>query len=177
LRARFCLACGRRLALVREAGQIRRRCRACGWTHYVNPVPAVVALIERGQRLLLTRRVRPPYPGTWDLPGGFIEGDEAPEAGLRRELREELGVRVRQARLVGLARDRYGPRGFPVLTLVYRAAVAGRLRPGDDVSEARWFSRRHVPWRQIAFAGLRRLLRRAVGRPRRAGVAREISGR
>ena len=172
MRARFCLVCGRRLALVREAGHVRRRCPACGFTHYVNPVPAAVALIERGQRLLLTRRARPPYPGTWGLPGGFLEGDEAPEAGLRRELREELGVRMRRARLVGLARDRYGPKGFPVLTLIYRAAVAGTLRPGDDVSEARWFPRRRVPWRQIAFAGLRRLLRRAVGRSRRAGLSR-----
>jgi hypothetical protein len=74
LRARYCLVCGRPLALVREAGRTRRRCPACGWTYYVNPVPAVVAVIQRGQRLLLTRRARPPYPGTWDLPGGFLEG-------------------------------------------------------------------------------------------------------
>jgi 8-oxo-dGTP diphosphatase len=137
----------------------------------VNPVPAAVALIERGQRLLLTRRARPPYTGTWDLPGGFLEGDEAAEVGLRRELREELGVRVQGARFLGFAGDRYGPRGFPILTLVYRATVAGKLRPRDDVSEARWFPRRHVPWSQIAFPGLRRLLRRLIDRPPRGGVS------
>jgi 8-oxo-dGTP diphosphatase len=178
LRARFCLVCGHRLSLVRQAGRMRRRCPACGWTYYVNPVPAVVALIERGQRVLLTRRGRPPYPGTWDLPGGFLEGDEAPEVGLRRELREELGVRVQAARFLGFARDRYGPRGFPILTLVYRATVAGKLRPGDDVSEARWFPRRQVPWGQIAFPGLRRLLRRVIGRPLPVRVAAlGLSGR
>jgi ADP-ribose pyrophosphatase YjhB (NUDIX family) len=165
LRARFCLVCGRRLALVREAGRTRRRCPACGWTLYVNPVPAVVALIQRGPRLLLTRRARPPYPGTWDLPGGFLEGDESPEVGLRREFWEELGVRVQGARFLGFAKDRYGPRGFPILTLVYRTTVAGQPRPADDVSEARWFPRQRVPWRQIAFPGLRRLLRRVIRRP------------
>jgi len=148
---------------VREEGRTRRRCPRCGWTFYGNPVPAAVALVTRGGRLLLTRRARPPYAATWDLPGGFLEAGEHPEACLRRELREELGMRARQARFVDFALDRYGPKGFPLLTLVYRVMPGpGRLRPGDDVSEARWFQRRAIPYREIAFPGLRRLLRRWV---------------
>jgi 8-oxo-dGTP diphosphatase len=160
---KFCIECGSRLAVVREAGRTRRRCRRCEWTFYGNPVPAAVALIMRGGRLLLTRRARPPYAGTWDVPGGFLEAWERPEACVRRELREELGMGTRQARLIDFALDRYGPRGFPVLTLVYRVTLGqGRLRPADDVSEARWFPRRAIPYREIAFPGLRRLVRRWV---------------
>src|SRR2546422_8207967 len=88
-------------------------------------------------------------------------------------------MRARQARFVDFALDRYGPKGFPLLTLVYRVTPGpGRLRPGDDVSEARWFRRRAIPYREIAFPGLRRLLRRWVSgreRPARAGSWR--SGR
>lgn len=114
----------------------------------------------RGGRILLTRRARPPHAGTWDLPGGFLEAGESPERCLRREIREELGIGIRRARLIGFATDRYGPKGFPLLTLVYRVSAArGRLRAEDDVSEARWFPRRAVPYREIAFPGLRRLLR------------------
>src|SRR3989449_6209384 len=70
-------------------------------------------------------------------------------------------MRARQARFVDFALDRYGPKGFPLLTLVYRVMPGpGRLRPGDDVSEARWFQRRAIPHREIAFPGLRRPLRR-----------------
>ncbi|PYO22744.1 MAG: NUDIX hydrolase [Candidatus Rokuibacteriota bacterium] len=160
---KFCIQCGSRLVAVREEGRTRRRCPRCGWTFYGNPVPAAVALVTRGGRLLLTRRARPPYAATWDLPGGFLEAGEHPEACLRRELREELGMRARQARFVDFALDRYGPKGFPLLTLVYRVMPGpGRLRPGDDVSEARWFRRRAIPYREIAFPGLRRLLRRWV---------------
>jgi hypothetical protein len=47
-----------------------------------------------------------------------------------------------------------------VLAVVYRVTPrAGRIRPADDVSEVRWFPRRAIPYRQIAFPGLRRLLR------------------
>jgi ADP-ribose pyrophosphatase YjhB (NUDIX family) len=155
---------------VREDGRVRRRCRRCGWTLYGNPVPAAVAVVELRGRILLGRRARPPYAGTWDLPGGFIEAGEHPEASLRRELQEELGIRARGARLLGFATDRYGPRGVAVLTAVYRVtSFTGAVRPADDVSEARWFPRRALPYREIAFAGLRRLLRAWAGARRPTG--------
>jgi 8-oxo-dGTP diphosphatase len=40
-----------------------------------------------------------PWPGMWDLPGGGREGEEAPEACLLRELREEFGLRLPASRL------------------------------------------------------------------------------
>jgi ADP-ribose pyrophosphatase YjhB (NUDIX family) len=145
---------------VRVEGHRRRRCPRCGWIFYDNAVPAVVGIIERAGRVLLARRGRPPYEGSWDLPGGFLEDGELPEAGLKRELREELAVKARRIRLIGFATDRYGPRGFHVLTMVYRVAIGrARVRPGDDVSDARWFDRRTVPLRKVAFPSMRRLLR------------------
>lgn len=158
--ARFCQVCGRRLRRVREDGRPRPRCPRCGWTFYANPAAAAVALVMDRGRVLLARRARDPYAGTWDLPGGFLEADELPLDGLRRELREEIGVGVRRVSFVGFASDRYGPGGVSVLTIVYRVTpTSRRVRAQDDVAEVRWFSPRDLPYGQIAFRGLRRLLR------------------
>jgi ADP-ribose pyrophosphatase YjhB (NUDIX family) len=164
VRARFCLACAGPLRRRRVEGSARLRCARCGWVFYANPVPAVVAVIMKRGRLLLARRARPPYAGTWDAPGGFLEAGETPEQGLRRELREEIGVGVQRARFLGFATDRYGPRGFAVLAAAYRVTPTSfAMRAQDDVSEVRWFEATAIPWQEIAFPGLRRLLRRALG--------------
>lgn len=50
-------------------------------------------LRDREGRVLISRRtVDRAHPGRWEFPGGKLEAGEAPEAGLRRELREELGI-------------------------------------------------------------------------------------
>ena len=159
--ARFCLRCGMRLISVLDGSYRRRRCPRCGWTFYGNPVPACAAVVLAAGRVLLARRARPPYAGMWDVPGGFLEAGEEPFGALRRELREEIGVGIRRARLIGFATDQYGPRGVAVLAVVYRVTpTSSRVRPADDVSEARWFRRGEIPYRQIAFPGVRRLVRR-----------------
>jgi 8-oxo-dGTP diphosphatase len=49
-------------------------------------------LNARGEVLLLLRDNKPgiPYPNTWDLPGGHVEGSESPSECIRREMDEEL---------------------------------------------------------------------------------------
>lgn len=59
-----------------------------------DPVILVVAaVVERDGRFLVTQRHgRQHLSGLWEFPGGKIEPGESAEAGLQRELVEELGV-------------------------------------------------------------------------------------
>lgn len=60
------------------------------------PVIRVVgAIVERDGTVFAARRnADRSAGGLWEFPGGKVEPGESPEAALRRELREELGVTV-----------------------------------------------------------------------------------
>jgi 8-oxo-dGTP pyrophosphatase MutT (NUDIX family) len=59
-----------------------------------------LALIRRGERWFLQRRHpgNPVLPGLWEFPGGKVEAGETLEAALARELQEETGLLLREAR-------------------------------------------------------------------------------
>jgi len=152
------MACGARLRATRQDGFRRWRCPRCGWIFYNNPVPATVAIVVGPRGILLCQRAAAPHRGTWDTAGGFLEADEPPARGLRREIREELGTRIRRACFRGFVVDHYGRGGIPVLGMVYEVRLTGRIVAGSDVSEVRWFPRDAIPWRQIGFASIRRAL-------------------
>jgi 8-oxo-dGTP diphosphatase len=64
---------------------------------------AACALIDPDGRVLIAeRRPGKPMAGLWEFPGGKIEAGERPELGLIRELKEELGIVVKEECLAPL---------------------------------------------------------------------------
>ena len=51
-------------------------------------------LIIKNDKILLIKKVGGPYDGKYDLPGGTIEFGETPEEALKRELFEEVGIKI-----------------------------------------------------------------------------------
>jgi ADP-ribose pyrophosphatase YjhB (NUDIX family) len=78
-----------------------RKCRTCGQTSYLNPLPVVVALVPIAGGLVVVRRDIEPSKGTLTLPGGYVDLNETWQEGAIRELREETGIAlgVEQLRL------------------------------------------------------------------------------
>jgi 8-oxo-dGTP diphosphatase len=68
----------------------------------------VAAIIWRGDLLLACqRRLDDRFPGKWEFPGGKVEEGELPDAALRRELQEELGIIAEIGERVWQARHQY----------------------------------------------------------------------
>ena len=114
--------------------------------------------MTRDGRLLLLRRTIEPWLGCWDIPGGFCEPDEHPEATVVREVREEAGLEVRVTRPLGVWLDTYGDGvdgGPPDTTMncYYHAVTLDDRDPVVDpaeASDARWFAPSALP-EDIAF--------------------------
>ena len=134
-------------------GPLRRVCSACGFIEWGNSKPTAGGVIVDDQnRALLVRRAVAPSRGLWDIPGGFLEAGEAPEAGSLRELHEETGLHVELVCLLGVFMDTYGspcPQdGWVIHTLNFHylcRVVGGVLAPADDASEAAWFAADDLP--------------------------------
>ena len=98
-----CPLCGEPLEKFEDIeGTTRQRCTAadCEFIHYDNPTPVVAAIVEYGDDVILARNVG--WPDDWfGLVTGFLEKGETPEAGLLREIREELEVEADIVEFVG----------------------------------------------------------------------------
>ncbi len=90
---KFCPRCAAPLMTSDEAGFKRLRCTAphCGFVHYGNPVPVVAAIVEYQGDIILVRNVGWPEK-MYGLVSGFLEAHETPEAGVLREVKEELNL-------------------------------------------------------------------------------------
>jgi len=134
---RFCSRCGERTAIA-AAGHIRR-CPACGAEHYPRTDPAVIMLVtDEKDRALLGRQVHWPE-GRFSTLAGFVEPGECIEQSVRREVFEEAGVTVGEVEYVGSQ-----PWPFPsslMLGFNARATESTITVDGEEISEARWFSR------------------------------------
>ena len=107
------------------------------------PVIAVGAIIRHQDRLVLIQRDKEPARGYWTFPGGAVELGEPLEDAVRREVLEETGLRVELGEVATVidhvARDEAGAVRYHYIIVDYHArAVGGALRPGSDVSDARW---------------------------------------
>ena len=83
-------------------------------------IVAACALVDGEGRLLITRRPPgKPLAGLWEFPGGKVETDEAPEAALIRELREELALEIAKDDLKPLTFASHAYPDFHLLMPVY----------------------------------------------------------
>lgn len=134
---RFCSRCGERTEIA-AAGHIRR-CPICGAEHYPRTDPAVIMLVTDAEdRALLGRQVHWPE-GRFSTLAGFVEPGESIEQAVVREVAEEAGVTVHDVEYVGSQ-----PWPFPsslMLGFMARAHSSEVRVDGEEIEEARWFSR------------------------------------
>lgn len=132
-RTGWCSACGGRNAFL-SAGH-RARCTACGAEHFPRTDPAVIMLVTWRDACLLGRQ--PSWaPGRWSTLAGFVEPGETLEDAVRREVREEAGVRVGDCEYHSSQ-----PWPFPASLMLGFTARADdpHIAVGAELAEARWF--------------------------------------
>lgn len=138
---RFCPKCGSDRFEIHNAKS--KKCSDCGFVYYFNPSAATVAFIlnHKGE-LLVCRRGKEPAKGTLDLSGGFIDMYETGEEGVSREVKEETGLTVTEAKYLFSLPNTYLYSGFLVHTLdqffLCKVTDDSLIEAKDDVADSFW---------------------------------------
>lgn len=150
---RYCILCGSET----EVKLNQRKCKSCHYRNFINPSPATGAIILRDNQVMLVKRGREPEKDKLDLPGGFLELDETFEQGVRRELKEELGVELRELKYFNSVFDKYMFDGVNDHIIVVNFIVSledDQIIPADDIVEAKYYDLENLPSDDIAFENI-----------------------
>ncbi|MEM3437423.1 MAG: NUDIX hydrolase [Nitrososphaerales archaeon] len=109
-----------------------------------NPLVGVGAFIKKNNSVLLVKREYEPGKGKWSLPGGLVNLGEKISDAIKREVEEEVGLKVDVIKIVdvfdsieyddkGKVRFHYVIVGFMV------KVIEGKVRSSKEASQVKWF--------------------------------------
>lgn len=135
-RRHFCSNCGS----ATHPGQagLRRDCPACGAQHFPRTDPVTIMLVARGDSCLLGRQARF-VAGSYSCLAGFVSPGETIEDAVRREIKEEAGIRVGTVRYLMSQ-----PWPFPsslMIGCLGEALDEAIILDREELEDARWFDR------------------------------------
>lgn len=137
---RYCGRCG--TELVHSETERMMRCPECGCMEYPKLCPAVIVAVTDGNRLLMSRYAGRQYK-RYALIAGFAEVGETIEETVRREVMEEVGLRVKNLRY-------YKSQPWSLsdsLLFGFFAELDGSgeiTLEEEELAEARWFEREEI---------------------------------
>lgn len=101
-------------------------------------IEVVAAVIIRDGKLFATQRGYGEWKDWWEFPGGKIEPAEAPDAALRREIREELATEIEVGKLLTTVEYDY-PKFYLTMHCYLCTIISGQLSLLEH-EDARWLA-------------------------------------
>jgi NAD+ diphosphatase len=136
----YCGSCGQRTE--DKTDELAKICPQCKLINYPRLSPAVIVAVLRNDRILLGRNKRFKLP-FYSVLAGFVEPGETLEDCVKREIREEVGITVKNIRYFGSQ-----PWPFPNSLMIAFVAdhADGEIRTdGSEIIDAAWFPKDGLP--------------------------------
>jgi len=130
----YCPQCGKNLIEKEINDKIYLACSldACNYVFWDNPIPVVSAIAEYKDDVILLRNKGWPEK-VFGLVTGFLEKGESPENAVVREIQEEIGLRGKIEKFIGL----YSFIQMNQLLIVYHVKCTGEITLGEEIQEIR----------------------------------------
>lgn len=102
-------------------------------------------IIEKDKKVLLVFGNRGFSKGIWNLPGGFINHCESPEEAVVRETFEEINVKIKVEKIVGIYSLVF-KNVYHIISIIYTGRIlSGRPLPNkSEIEKIKWFSLKYA---------------------------------
>ncbi len=132
---KYCGSCGTKMT--RHDSERAMQCKKCGHLSFPRISPAVIVAVKNENKLLLAHNSKF-REGLYSVLAGYIEPGETPEEAAKREVLEEVGIRIKNLRYI---KSQSWP--FPdSLMMGYVAEYeSGEITPdNNEIDDADWYS-------------------------------------
>ncbi len=149
----FCGCCGTKNEWSSESEA--KLCPACGYESFPRVAPAVIVAVTKGDQILLARGTRFTLP-IYSVLAGFVEPGETLEDCVKREIFEEVGIRVTNIRYFDSQ-----PWPFPNSLMIgfFADYESGEITMQDgEILEADWYTADAMPPGPMRLSIARRLI-------------------
>lgn len=137
---KYCGCCGSLYA--RKQDERAKICSKCGSIQYPRISPAVIVGIKRGEQMLLAHNANF-REGLYSTIAGFVEQGETLEMAVKREIYEEVGIKVKNIRY-------FQSKPWSSLDSLMLGFIAeyesGEIKvDGKEIIDAGWYDKNHLP--------------------------------
>jgi NAD+ diphosphatase len=160
---RYCPGCGAKGPKAHSKDK-HITCGKCRFEYFHNVAAASGVIIEYCSKILVAVRANEPQKGLYDLPGGFADYGESAEETLTREVREELGITLKNLKYLTSAPNIYVYKGVTYTTtdLLFTCRIdnPAKIKPNkSEIAAVRFLEPEKIPLSKMAFRSTKRALK------------------
>ena len=161
----FCGSCGR--SMIHDEKERMMRCDHCGTIEYPKICPAVIVGVIKDDQIILTRYAGRSFRKD-ALIAGFCEIGETLEETVRREVMEETGCTINEARYLFSLPNKYVFSGFEVPTtdcfFMCKIESGKSACANDDVAGLEWMAPEEITPERFGLASIRKGMALLIGK-------------
>jgi NADH pyrophosphatase NudC (nudix superfamily) len=163
---RYCPGCGSKGPKAHSKDK-HITCGKCGFEYFHNVASAAGAIIEYESKVLVAVRANEPKAGMFDFPGGFADYGEPIEKTVTREIREELGIKIKGIKYLVSAPNIYIYKGVTYTTtdLFFTCRIDNpeKIRPNKkEIAEVKFFEPEKIPVQKFAFDSAKKAIKHYI---------------
>lgn len=138
--SKFCSVCGSPLSP--HAKLTVMECPSCRRIFFPRIEPCIIVLITRGKKILLARHANR-NQDMYACIAGFVEAGESAEEAVRREVKEEVGIEIKNIKYRGSQSWPFPDQMMLGFTAEYKSGDLTLQK--EEIADAQWFDRNNVP--------------------------------